>query len=82
MQKITSRQFNQDVGAAKRAASKSPVMITDRGKPAHVLLTYEAWRALGGPRRDLAASLSMPGLSEIDFDPPKATIGLREADLS
>ena len=37
---ITSRQFNQDTSAAKRAALEGPVFITDRGEPAHVLLTY------------------------------------------
>lgn len=39
---VSSREFNQDVSGAKRAASKGPVVITDRGRPAHVLLTIEA----------------------------------------
>ncbi len=56
---ISSREFNQDVGRAKRAARSGPVVITDRGRPAHVLLSFEeyrasdeyeavAWRGLGG----------------------------------
>jgi PHD/YefM family antitoxin component YafN of YafNO toxin-antitoxin module len=36
---ISSREFNQDVSRAKRIAFKGPVFITDRGRPAHVLLT-------------------------------------------
>lgn len=36
---VTSREFNQDVSKAKRAATEGPVFITDRGRPAHVLLT-------------------------------------------
>ncbi|WP_237207842.1 type II toxin-antitoxin system prevent-host-death family antitoxin [Rothia nasimurium] len=38
---LTSRQLNQDVSAAKRAASIGPVIITDRGTPSFVLMTYE-----------------------------------------
>ena len=34
---ITSRDFNQDVAGAKRAANQGPVFITDRGRPTHVL---------------------------------------------
>ena len=37
---ITSREFNQDVSKAKRAALKGPIFITDRGRPAHVLLHH------------------------------------------
>lgn len=33
-------------------------------------------------RRSLAGSLAMPGLSDIDFDPPRAGIASREIDLS
>ena len=28
---LSSRQFNQDAGGAKKAAKKGPVFITDRG---------------------------------------------------
>lgn len=48
MAKISSREFNQDVGKAKRAAEEGPVIITDRGSPAFVLMTYEAFRKLAG----------------------------------
>ncbi|WP_237193887.1 type II toxin-antitoxin system prevent-host-death family antitoxin [Rothia nasimurium] len=44
---LTSRQLNQDVSAAKRAASIGPVIITDRGTPSFVLMTYEDYRKLG-----------------------------------
>ena len=43
---MTSRAFNQHVGKAKRAASKGPVVITDRGRPAHVLLTMEDYHRI------------------------------------
>lgn len=38
---LSSRELNQDVSRAKRAARHGPVLITDRGKPAHVLLSFE-----------------------------------------
>lgn len=50
MAAFSSRLFNQDVGAAKRAAKDGPVFITDRGRPAHVLMTIEEYRKLTGAR--------------------------------
>ena len=35
---ISSRELNQDIGRAKREAKKGPVIITDRGRPAYVLI--------------------------------------------
>ena len=79
---VTSRELNQDVGRAKWAAKAGPVFITDRGKPAHVLLTMEDYLRLAGKRRSLAEALSMPELADIEFEPPPARIGLRVPDLS
>ncbi|HMK97675.1 MAG TPA: type II toxin-antitoxin system Phd/YefM family antitoxin [Acidimicrobiales bacterium] len=45
---VTSREFNQDTSGAKRAAERGPVFITDRGKPSHVLLTFDAYERLLG----------------------------------
>ncbi|MEE1620725.1 type II toxin-antitoxin system prevent-host-death family antitoxin [Zafaria sp. J156] len=47
---ITSRDFNRDVSAAKRAAELGPVTITDHGRPSHVLLTAEEYDRLSGKR--------------------------------
>src|SRR3546814_13054913 len=58
---LTSRQFNQDAGGAKKAAERGPVIITDRGKPAHVLLGIQEYRRLIGSRRKIADLLAMPG---------------------
>ena len=38
---LSSRELNQDLGRAKRAAKDGPVVITDRGEPAFVLTTFE-----------------------------------------
>lgn len=79
---LTSRQLNHDLGRAKRAARMGPVFITDRGKPAHVLLSYAEYQRLTAQRRNLVAALSMPGLSAIEFDAPRASITTKAADLS
>ncbi|MBB3594050.1 prevent-host-death family protein [Rhizobium sp. BK529] len=79
---LSSRELNQDVSKAKKAAEKGPVVITDRGKPSHVLMTYSEFERLTGKRRNLVDALSMPGLSSIDLDLPRAEIAARGVDLS
>ncbi|MCW2285768.1 prevent-host-death family protein [Rhodoblastus acidophilus] len=79
---ITSREFNQDVGRAKKAAQSGPVLITDRGRPAHVLLSIEEYRRLTGGSETLAEALAQPGAPDVDFAPPKLERVTRDADLS
>ena len=79
---LSSREFNQDTSRAKKAASEGPVFITHRGKPAHVLLSIEDYQRITGGPRKIADALAMPGLAEIEFDPPGVKIGLRPADFS
>lgn len=79
---LSSRELNQDIGQAKRAARLGPVFITDRGKPSHVLLSIDDYRRLAGQRRSLVDALSMPGLADIDFEPASADISIRVPDLS
>ncbi len=67
---LTSREFNQDTSRAKKAASKGPVFITDRGAPAHVLLTIEEYRGLTGQNMSLRQALEQDG-ADFEFDPPK-----------
>ena len=38
---MSSRQFNQDTSGAEKAFANGPVHITARGRPAHVLLTFD-----------------------------------------
>jgi hypothetical protein len=57
------------------------VIITDRGRPSHVLLSIEDYRALTGGGAKIAALLALPGGEDIAFDPPKAVIAPRAADL-
>lgn len=79
---FTSRQFNQDVGRAKRAATEGPVIITDRGHPSHVLLTIDEYRRLTDKGRSLADALGMKEGADIDFEPGRLSDDfLRPVDL-
>jgi prevent-host-death family protein len=79
---VSSREFNQDASGAKRAASKGPVVITDRGRPAHVLLTIEAYKKLTQKPASIADLLAMPGVADIAFAAPRLGRMTRPADLS
>jgi prevent-host-death family protein len=68
---MSSREFNQDVGRAKRAAETGPVIITDRGKPAHVLMSIAEYRRLTGGGATLAEALAQGDAPDFDFAPPK-----------
>ena len=69
MPTITSRDFNQDVGAAKRAAEIEPVTITDHGRPSHVLITVAHFDQLTGHNRRVGTRLKPHG-TPVDFDLP------------
>ena len=71
---LSSRELNQDIERAKRAAKDGPVFITDRGKPAHVLLSIEEYERLTAHRRSLVETLAMEGLSDIEFEAPQFDI--------
>jgi prevent-host-death family protein len=78
---VSSREFKQDASGARRAASKGPVIITDRGRPTHVLLTVEAYRKLTRKSADIADQLAMPGVADIDFEVLRLGRVARPADL-
>ena len=79
---LSSRELNQDVARAKKAAKLGPVFVTDRGKPAHVLLSFEEYQRLTKQHRNIADSLAMPDVADLEFDPPRVTIGIQPADFS
>lgn len=79
---LSSREFNQDTGRAKKAAEQGPVFITDRGRPAHVLLTMEQYQALAGSHASIVDLIAMPADHDIDFEPQPLQQPYRPADLS
>ena len=78
---LSSREFNQNTSDAKRAASEGPVFITDQGKPAHVLMSFDDYQRLTRQRRNIADALAMPGAEEVEFDPQRASYLPREVDF-
>lgn len=79
---LSSREFNQQVSEAKRAADNGPVFITDRGQPAHVLMTIDLYRRLTGSHTKIADVLAMPGVAELEFETHRSREPARAADLS
>jgi prevent-host-death family protein len=80
---LSSREFNQNTSRAKKAARKGPVFITDRGRPAHVLLSIQEYEEITGRSLSIADLLAMPEAAEIEFDPPRMGDILRyPVDLS
>ncbi|HRJ53917.1 MAG TPA: type II toxin-antitoxin system Phd/YefM family antitoxin [Candidatus Thiothrix moscowensis] len=68
---LSSREFNQDASRAKKAALNGPVFITDRGKPAHVLLSIGEYLRITGQQVSIVDLLAMPAVADIDFEPPR-----------
>lgn len=80
MSTMTARAFNQDVSGAKRRAREAPVVVTDRGEAAFVLLSIEDYRRLVGQTgAQLIERLRMDDNDEIDF--PRSTLSARIPEL-
>ena len=79
---LSSREFNQDTSKAKKAAKAGPVFITDRGRPAHVLLSIEQYQSLVAPAVSIIDLLAMPGAEDIRFVAPRVRKITRAADLA
>jgi PHD/YefM family antitoxin component YafN of YafNO toxin-antitoxin module len=71
MATLTSREFNQDVARAKRAANKGPVIITDRGRPAYVLMRHDAYLRLVEKDMGIRNLLAHPESEDVAFEPPR-----------
>lgn len=77
---FSSRDFTRDVSAAKRAAADGPVFITDRGRPAFVLLKIDDYYRItsqGGTLLDVMDGI--PGGDGIEFEPPRLDIHVSTA---
>ena len=79
---VSSREFNQAASEVKRAASRGPVFITDRGRPAHVLMSIELYQRLAGSRLKIADLLAMQGLDDNSFNISRSRELARSVDLS
>ena len=79
---LSSREFNQDTGKAKKAAQRGPVFITDRGRPAHVLLSIEQYQSLTAPAASIIDLLAMPGAEKVRFAAPRVRKLTKPAELT
>lgn len=57
MKTLTRRQLQQAPARARHAADDGPLIVTDRGKPAYVLLSYDDYRHLPGIRFEAAPAV-------------------------
>ena len=70
---MSSREFNQNPSEAKRAAEEGPVIVTDCGEPAFVLLRYDTYRRLSGEQGGSIVELLRQdhSVADFDFEPPR-----------
>jgi hypothetical protein len=78
---LSSRQFNQDRGKAKKAAKAGPVFITDRGRPVYVLLTFDGYKKINGKQAKITDLLAMPSLADVELEIPQWREPAKPADL-
>ena len=80
---VTSQTYNRDSSKVRKAADDGPVFITERGRPAHVLLSIADYQKLAGKEMTLLQSVCDPR-PEADFDAefPRVEFALREVDLA
>jgi prevent-host-death family protein len=78
---ISARQFHQDTAGAARAARKSPVIVTNRGRPNLVLLSPAEYQKLSRKQESIGDMLADPAAAEIDFDPPRLGRIAQSVDL-
>jgi prevent-host-death family protein len=71
MTTMSSRQFNQHTGEAKKAAESGPVLITDRGRTTHVLLNFEDFERMRKPGKTLYESFAHLESADYDFEIPE-----------
>ena len=58
------------------------MLITNRGRPSHVLLTIEDYQRLTGTAASIVELLAMPGAQDIEMDVPRVRGLYQAADLS
>lgn len=66
---VSSRELNQLTSRAKSAARSGPVIITERGRPTHVLLTFEEYQRLTGSTGSIVERLGLPpGIEDVGLE--------------
>lgn len=72
----------RDVSAAKRAATKGPVFITDRGQPAFALLNIQDYyRIIGQGEKNFLEVMDSIAGGNFQFNPPRLDMLFHTAEL-
>ena len=78
-QTMSAREFNQELSRAKREAIENPVIITDRGAPSHVLMSYAEYKKLTRSPESIVEKLLIDGPVDTDFE--HVGLGLRPVEF-
>lgn len=79
--RMTSAVFNQNPSKAKKQADKGPLVITDHGEAAYVLMRYEEFEASWLKSKSLYDALRDPhATAEGDFAPDR--LPLKDRDIA
>lgn len=80
---LSNRELHRDIGRAKRAACNGPVIITDRGKPMHVLLSFDEYQRIIGQQESIVDQLGLPsGIEEVEVEFSRSRELARPADFT
>lgn len=79
---VTSRELNQNSSHVQRQAEQETVIITKRGKPNLVMLSYEEYQRMAGEKQTLLDALGNHDAAFIDFEPTREpAIGFRPVEF-
>ncbi len=79
---FSTRELTRDVAAAKAAALTGPVLITDRGHSAFVMLNIDEYNRLQGKSPSLFALMQqLPELPDDVVEIPRVEIEFRDVEL-
>lgn len=77
--RMTSATFNQNPSQAKKQADKGPLVITDHGEAAYVLMRYEEFEVNWKKPKSLYEALRDPRATiEGEFDPDRLPLEDRD----
>jgi prevent-host-death family protein len=78
---ISSDQLQVNAKMAMDASRAGPVIITDRGKPTHVLLMFADYKKLISAKSKISELLAMPDADNITIELRRSDEPARAADL-
>jgi hypothetical protein len=78
---LSQQEFSRDPARARQAAESGPVFITERGRPAFVLLSVAEYERLSGCATSIIDLLGMPGIEEVEFDAPRSHNHIHASEL-